>query len=610
MSLLAPLIAFELRQAVTEPPHPDPPPPGGREPRKTPSPLAGEGRGGGDVAAFVARLLAQPAGPLTAALTFAADRTWRGLAVALTPGSAFRRIRADGAADAPWIEDQLRRFADHASGPLREPPEAVRLACLAEWRRVRADGRIGPDGWTDDLAERTAAHERCDPAGLTAAAARTETRFAETLDAECPQLGRLLRGQLGDPPFLAATFAYFFRREVESNEELSSELMCDGLRRLSAPWAGALAGLAQALARLGSRFDALIGPPPDAPPALTLPSPPSKGGEGRVRGLADRPSPFVAVRRSRKEASHPGATGSKSVATALPRGAQGARPSSFLVGAPGVASTPSRPGPTFVNSLGMPFVWVPPGEFMMGSPAAEERRNGDEGQRAVKLSRGFFLAAHPVTRGQFAAFVRAAKYVTEAESKGGAHRGPSGEWRLDPWCNWKHPDFPQDDDHPVVCVSWNDARAFCAWLAGREKQREGMYRLPTEAEWEYACRAGTTTAFWPGDALTTDRANYDGKAGGGAGLFREGTTPVWVFPPNAWGLYDVHGNVWEWCADWYGPYPAGGAVDPQGPSSGRQRALRGGSWRNQARFLRSAARNQMPPSGRDRDGGFRVCLVV
>ena len=109
--------------------------------------------------------------------------------------------------------------------------------------------------------------------------------------------------------------------------------------------------------------------------------------------------------------------------------------------------------------------------------------------------------------------------------------------------------------------------------------------------------------------VSTDQANYNGQAEGD-GLFREGTTPVWVFPPNAWGLFNVHGNVWEWCADWYGPYPDGDAVDPRGPASGRQRVLRGGSWRNPARFLRSAARNQMVPSGRDRDAGFRVCLIV
>ena len=228
------------------------------------------------------------------------------------------------------------------------------------------------------------------------------------------------------------------------------------------------------------------------------------------------------------------------------------------------------------------------------------------------MTRRLFIGAFPVTRGQFASFARAAKYTTDAERQGGTHRGPSGQWKLDPVCGWKHPHFPQDDDHPVVCISWNDAQAFCAWLAGVEGHKLGFCRLPTEAEWEYACRAETQTAFWPGDALLTDHANYNGLAGGGGkpGLFREGTTPVWVFPPNAWGLYDVHGNVWEWCADWYGPYPEGDAADPQGPPSGKHRVLRGGSWRNQLRFLRSAARNHQAPAGRDRDAGFRVCLVV
>jgi formylglycine-generating enzyme required for sulfatase activity len=257
----------------------------------------------------------------------------------------------------------------------------------------------------------------------------------------------------------------------------------------------------------------------------------------------------------------------------------------------------------------MRFVWIPPGKFSMGSASQEPSRDEDEKRHPVRLSRGFFLGAHPVTRGQFASFVRSTRYVTEAEGKG-VPRGPSAEWQLDPWCNWRRPGFPQEDDHPAVCVSWNDAQAFCAWLAGEKNALKGICRLPTEAEWEYACRAGTTTAHSCGDELSPAQANYNSATPEGSGASRDGTTPVWSFPPNTWGLYDMHGNLWEWCLDWYGPYPDMEITDPQGPSSGKCRVLRGGSWRNHARFLRSAARNQLKPGGRDRDAGFRVCLFL
>jgi formylglycine-generating enzyme required for sulfatase activity len=575
MSPLAPLIAFELRQAVAEPQR--------------------------EVADFVARRLAYPAGPLSAALTHAAGRTWRTLAAALAPDRLPELVRTDGAGDALWIEEQLRRFSERTAGRFPKRAKDDLFTCLAEWRRVQEQLLVSLDGVpVEDLAAKTASQNRVEDVRLTAGAKRAEALTAAGLAPECPCLARLLREQSADPPLLAAAFAYFFRREIEGNEELSGEFLCDGLRRLSAPLAGPLAGLGQALSRLGSRFDVLVAQLTDGRPneqeavAAVLPA-----------HLADRPSPFFAG-GARKGAKKPG-RGS---------GCRGAQSSAYLVqhSVPSpLAPRPSsllRPGPSFVNTLGMSFVWIPPGEFRMGSPLQEPKRDADEKPRPVRISRGLFLGAHPVTRGQFAAFAREMHYITEAERKGGAHRGPSGEWRLDPWCNWKHPDFPQDDDHPVVCVSWNDAREFCSWLAGSDRQQVDAYRLPTEAEWEHACRAGTTTPFWPGDALFTDQANYNGKAEGDGGLFREGTTPVWVFPPNAWGLLDMHGNVWEWCADWYAPFPDGAGVDPQGPASGRNRVLRGGSWRNQTRFLRSAARNQAPPSGRDRDAGFRVCLVV
>ena len=138
-----------------------------------------------------------------------------------------------------------------------------------------------------------------------------------------------------------------------------------------------------------------------------------------------------------------------------------------------------------------------------------------------------------------------------------------------------------------------------------------MYTLPTEAQWEYACRAGTTTPFHFGDSLSSNQANFDGNYPYGAekGPYLERTTPVGTYAPNAWGLYDMHGNVWEWCYDWYGEYTAGDAADPHGPETGSDRVVRGGAWDIYAQFCRSACRFRFDPGRRYRILGFRVAAV-
>ena len=151
---------------------------------------------------------------------------------------------------------------------------------------------------------------------------------------------------------------------------------------------------------------------------------------------------------------------------------------------------------------------------------------------------------------------------------------------------------------------WIPATTSAAW-----KGISGTCRLPTEAEWEYACRAGTQTVFHDGDSLDATMANFDGNypyGSGRKGEYRDETVAVGSFKPNAWGLHDMHGNVWEWCADWYGEYPAGLAVDPSGPPSGEDRVLRGGSWGNLARYCRSAYRDGYDPGDRGGFLGFRL----
>ena len=176
----------------------------------------------------------------------------------------------------------------------------------------------------------------------------------------------------------------------------------------------------------------------------------------------------------------------------------------------------------------------------------------------------------------------------------------------------ENPSYFKGAQNPVECVSWEDCQKFIACLNDRG---EGVYRLPTEAEWEYACRAGTTTPFGisNGRDLDSQQANFDGNYPYGKsvkGEYREQTTLVKSFAPNAWGLYDMHGNVWEWCQDWYGDYLIGAVSDPQGEDLGECRVLRGGSWLSYARFCRSALRYGSPPEFRNGYIGFRLVKEV
>lgn len=246
------------------------------------------------------------------------------------------------------------------------------------------------------------------------------------------------------------------------------------------------------------------------------------------------------------------------------------------------------------NVVGLGFVLVPGGSFGMGSPAAELGHRANEGPtHDVVIGQPFYLGTHPVTQ-------RAYQAVTG--------RNPS---KFGPGNNG-------GPEHPVEMVSWADADAFCRRLSELpEEQAAGRrYRLPTEAEWEYACRAGKLgAAFGHGAVFSTDAGNFDarypyGAAPPGPGTGR--TTPVGGYPANAWGLYDMHGNVWEWCADWYaeGYYSQSPARDPAGPEAGAFRVLRGGSWRNQGSACRAAYRNALAPHMRDSATGFRVVLVT
>lgn len=241
-------------------------------------------------------------------------------------------------------------------------------------------------------------------------------------------------------------------------------------------------------------------------------------------------------------------------------------------------------GPKWMNSLGMRFAWIPPGAYLMGSPTNETGREiykgASETQHKVTLTTGFYLGIHLVTQEQWLAVMGS-----------------------NPSC-FKH----NKKNLPVETVSWEDCQEFVTKL----RESDAIpYRLPTEAEWEYACRAGTTTPFFFGDTISSEQANLDGTIIYGnakPGRLRNKTMSVGSFPPNAWGLYDMHGNLFEWCQDWYGEYPKDDVVDPQGPNSGERRVLRGGAFLVPAACCRSAYRYQETPTLRGFHIGFRICF--
>ncbi|MDX2145959.1 MAG: SUMF1/EgtB/PvdO family nonheme iron enzyme [Planctomycetota bacterium] len=222
---------------------------------------------------------------------------------------------------------------------------------------------------------------------------------------------------------------------------------------------------------------------------------------------------------------------------------------------------------------------VAPNGFLMGSPSSEEGRDDNEVQHRVKLTKGFWVQTTEVTQGQWQAVL-----------------GSNPAY------------FKNGPTYPVEQVSWEDCQEFI----GKLRSRGIAARLPTEAEWEFACRAGTTTPFSFRATISTEQANYDGNYTYGAGrkgVYREKTTRVGSFAANAWGLFDMHGNVWEWCQDWYGEYPTGATtIDPAGPQTGSDRVLRGGSWNYDPRNLRSAFRFRYAPTNRNNNIGFRFCL--
>ena len=249
------------------------------------------------------------------------------------------------------------------------------------------------------------------------------------------------------------------------------------------------------------------------------------------------------------------------------------------------------------NGLKMKLRWCPKGRFRMGSPAGEAERFADEGPVDVTLSRGFWLGQFEVTQAQWQAVMGT---TLREQNEKSSSRGINGE----------------GSDHPIYQVDHEESTEFCRRWTDAERRAGRLpstwsYRLPTEAQWEYACRAGTTTATAFGDRLSSREANFDGVspyADAEKGPYLEETTAVGRYRPNGWGLCDMHGNVWEWCADGYDGLLSGG-VDPTGSASALSRVIRGGGWIGGGGLCRSADRSDFAPAGRSSNLGFRVARV-
>lgn len=318
-----------------------------------------------------------------------------------------------------------------------------------------------------------------------------------------------------------------------------------------------------------------------------------------------------------------------------------------------VFSEPQEPPKSYRADLGggmkMELVLIPAGNFKMGSGESAKdtaaffnkayRKNfpadleegveanffeGEHPQHEVRITKPFYMGTYPVLRDQFKQFVVDTGYKTEKDKDrkllAWGWDSDKKQFSNDEKYSWQKTGFKQTDEHPVVNVTWNDAVAFCNWLSKKEGK---TYRLPTEAEWEYSCRAGTTTRYPSGDDPKTlgkvpeladlVDAPVRAKMPDWKYMIRDSdnyvfTSPVGKSKPNAFGLYDMHGNAFQWCSDKYGDtyYATSPTDDPTGPDSGKERVIRGGTWTFRPLGARSAERNKTEPDGRNCAAGFRV----
>ena len=281
---------------------------------------------------------------------------------------------------------------------------------------------------------------------------------------------------------------------------------------------------------------------------------------------------------------------------------------STVVAQTGSVATQTESATTLVPlepNINVELVWVAPGTFIQGSPETELGREPDEIQHRVTISKGFYIGKYPITIEQFQSFVNQTRYKTEAERGTSGGFGWNGQDLVQsPEFDWRNPGYPSSKSHPVTIITLEDAQAFCKWLSSKSKMK---VQLPTESQWEFACRAGSGERTYAGD---TDE-HIDEIAWTKVNAL--GAQSVGGKRPNSLGIFDMCGNVSEWCLDIYGKYPATNQTDPVAtvPDAGEKprNVLRGGSWNRDRRRARSAARFRSDPKSRNADIGFRVVVM-
>jgi formylglycine-generating enzyme required for sulfatase activity len=297
------------------------------------------------------------------------------------------------------------------------------------------------------------------------------------------------------------------------------------------------------------------------------------------------------------------ASGHSETVVVMPPSRPSAEPTPHV--SPGAGKQAQNLRSELTNSLGMRFVLIPAGKFQMGSPKGETGRSRDEFEHAVEITRQFYIGVYQVTQVEYERVMGTNPSYFRPTAGGRRRLG----------------NIRDTERFPVECVSWHDAKEFCSRLSDlpAERQHRRQYCLPTEAEWEYACRAGArgSMPFHFGLDLSSSRANFIGSnpyGGAPKGPYPRRTAAVGAYPANGWGLYDMHGNVWEWCHDWYEAdyYRMRPGKDPQGPEKSRQglKALRGGAWNYNGKYCRSACRKGCPPDLRNNAFGFRVVISL
>ena len=507
---------------------------------------------------------------LPKAVAAANQRAWQAVALALAGDTLYERIKGlFRDADIKAVRDQIRIFVANADTGLELFPANIRLQACDELNRLKRDGRLGVEGIALATLDLT---RIASPAKIADDARRAISTIADDLLAESPNLARILMlaPPNGGTPLLAAAFAYFLRRNIATDAELSRELTHDQLRLLTLKQHSEFENLERLLS---SKSDEVL-------KAFEMSSSTNSAEHAEMMSKLDKLLEFHQV--SKKPGSQDHVTIAVQGERRLPIATSSERVSEAKLVSDEWSHSgklqPTHAGDTFElllpNGIAMRFAWCPAGSFFMGSEG-EDSFSPERPIHRVTITKGFYAGIYPVTQ---------------------------AEWQAVTGSNPSHFKGPQ---RPVEKVSWDSAKAFCQML---QRIAGKPIRLPSEAEWEYACRAGQEGDFWNGNVEEAIKL---------VGWCHENsnkrTQPVGLKRGNPWGLFDVHGNVWEWCEDWYDVtyYQNSPTSDPKGSEHEQtKRVLRGGSWGYMAKYCRASHRFGEVPGRNDRGEYVRGLRVI